>query len=251
MAVPNQSMNITTNYNQSLLKKRIVMMNAKKSNLHTMWKYFILVPLMAVVLCGLNKPVAMSSEALSNSELNVLMSQAKGLWFATIKEDKVQIEFKSDDYIDRNYRWSNSTTFNLNEFSTLPKDRKADFTVVREAGVITFNGKFDDDQGFGRFKFTPDKEYTKFLEFKGIDNMKDEEYISFFMMDVKRSYIQFLNDNGFKNLSKNQIISMSAFKIDGEYINYWKKIGYSEITASNLVSLKSMKIDSAYAKRHS
>lgn len=250
VAVPNQSMNITTNYNQSLLKKRIVMMNAKKSNVHTMWKYFVLLPLMAVLLCGLNKPVAMSSTPTNESTMptlkSMLMSAAKGLWFATIKEDKVQIEFKSDDYLDRNYRWSSSATFNVSEFSAMPKDTKADFTVTREAGTVTFTGKFDDDQGFGRFKFVPNKEYKAFLAFKGIDNMEDEEYISFFMMDVKRQYVQFLNDNGFKNLSKSQIISMSAFKIDANYINYWRKLGYTDITASNLVSLKSMKIDSAY-----
>ncbi len=249
VAVPNQSMNITTNYNQSLLKKRIVMMNAKKSNVHTMWKYFVLLPLMAIMLCGLNKPVAMSSTPVKEEGVNVkglMMSAAKGLWFATIKEDKVQIEFKSDDYIDRNYRWSNSATFNLSEFSALPKDTKTDFTVTREAGTVTFTGKFDDDQGFGRFKFVPNKEYKAFLSFKGIDDMEDEEYVSFFMMDVKRQYVQFLNDNGFKNLSKSQIISMSAFKIDAEYIKYWRKLGYTDITASNLVSLKSMKIDSTY-----
>jgi len=249
VAVPNQSMNITTNYNQSLLKKRIVMMNAKKSNIHNMWKYFILLPVMVILVCGLNKPIAMSStvvEEMPKISNAAMMSQAKGLWFAIIKEDKVQIEFKSDDDIDRNYRWSNSTVFNLNEFSSIPKDNKADFTVKREAGTVTFTGKFDDDQGFGRFKFTPNKEYISFLAFKGIENMKDEEYVSFFMTDVKRQYIQFLNDNGFKNLSRNQIISMSAFNIDKDYIKYWRQIGYTDITANNLVSLKSMKIDSAY-----
>ncbi|MEJ5993348.1 M56 family metallopeptidase [Pedobacter sp. Du54] len=250
VAVPNQSMNITTNYNQSLLKKRIVMMNAKKSNVHTMWKYFVLVPLMALLLCGLNKPVAMSSVPATESTLNVkdlmLISAAKGLWFATIKDDKVQVEFKSDEYIDRNYRWSNSATFNVSEFSALPSATKTDFTVTREAGTVTFTGKFDNDQGFGRFKFVPNKDFKAFLAFKGIDDMEDEEYVSFFMMDVKRQYVQFLNDNGFKNLSKSQIISMSAFKIDAEYIKYWRKLGYIDITASNLISLKSMKIDSIY-----
>src|SRR5476651_1186342 len=56
VSVPNFSMRITTNYNQSLLKKRIVMMNAKRSNIHTMWKYFMLMPLLGALVCGLNKP---------------------------------------------------------------------------------------------------------------------------------------------------------------------------------------------------
>src|SRR4030095_3684893 len=51
-------LSITTNYNQSLLKKRIAMMNAKKSNLNTSWKYFFLLPMFAFFACLLNQPMA-------------------------------------------------------------------------------------------------------------------------------------------------------------------------------------------------
>src|SRR5258708_6742837 len=60
VSAPHLALSVTTNYNQSLLKKRIVMMNAKKSNIHTMWKYFILAPLMAGLACALNQTVAFS-----------------------------------------------------------------------------------------------------------------------------------------------------------------------------------------------
>lgn len=253
VAVPNWSMNITTNYNQSLLKKRIVMMSAKKSNVHIMWKYFIILPMLVVLLTGLNKPIALAKEGLNTGAAMHLpqppkeMNQSKGLWFATIKDDKINIEFKSDDN-DENRRWSSSATFNQSEFSSLPTKEKAEFTITREAGTIVFNGKFDEDQGYGRYKFTANKEFKQFAAFKNIKNMEDEEYFSFFLMNVKRSYVQFLNDNGFKDLTKNQVISMSAFKIDAPYINYWKRIGYTNITPNNLVSLKSLKIDSIYVE---
>lgn len=250
VAVPNWSMNITTNYNQSLLKKRIVMMNAKKSNVHIMWKYFIVLPLLVVMLAALNKPVALAKamnepNLMTNFTAKANLNQGKGLWFAVIKGDKINIEFKSDDD-DDNRRWSSSSTFNLSDFPNLPRTEKGTFSVKREAGTVEFNGKFDEDQGFGKYKFTPNKDFKSFIEFKGIENMEDDEYFSFFMMDVKKQYVQFLNDNGFKNLTKNQIISMSAFKIDADYINFWKKIGYTDITPNNLVSLKSLKIDSVY-----
>ncbi len=251
VAVPNWSMNITTNYNQSLLQKRIVMMSAKKSNVHIMWKYFIILPMLVVLLAGLNKPVAfakLGTETTPDMDKFLLtkeVNQSKGLWFATIKDDKVNVEFKSDDN-DENHRWSSSANFNLKEFSTLPRNEKAEFTITREAGTVVFNGKFDEDQGYGRYKFTVNKEFKDFAAFKNIKDMEDEEYFAFFMMDVKRAYVQFLNDNGFKDLTKNQILSMSAFKIDADYINYWKKIGYTNITPNNLVTLKSLKIDSVY-----
>lgn len=251
VAVPNWSMNITTNYNQSLLKKRIVMMSAKKSNVHIMWKYFVMLPMLVVLLAGLNKPVAFAKmDVGTGPDLDKMVrskevNQSKGLWFATIKNDKINVEFK-DDNNDENHRWSSSANFNLSEFSTLPRNEKADFTITREAGTVVFNGKFDEDQGYGRYKFTVNKDFKDFAAFKNIKDMEDEEYFAFFIMDVKRSYVQFLNDNGFKDLTKNQIISMSAFKVNADDLKYWRKIGFTNLTPNNLVSLKSLKIDSVY-----
>ena len=58
VSVPHLPFSLTNNYNQSLLKRRIVMMNSKRSSLHTVWKYFFLIPLFAGLVCALNRPVA-------------------------------------------------------------------------------------------------------------------------------------------------------------------------------------------------
>jgi beta-lactamase regulating signal transducer with metallopeptidase domain len=58
VSAPHFPLNLTTNYNQSLLKKRIAMMNAKRSSLNTAWKYFFLVPMLALFACLLNEPRA-------------------------------------------------------------------------------------------------------------------------------------------------------------------------------------------------
>ena len=58
IAVPNKPLSITTNYNQSLLKQRIMMMNAKRSTPHAYWKYTFLVPLFFGTLLLLNEPAA-------------------------------------------------------------------------------------------------------------------------------------------------------------------------------------------------
>ena len=56
IAVPNKPLNITTNYNQSLIKKRIIMMNSKRSTPHAYWKYAFLVPLFLGMLLLINEP---------------------------------------------------------------------------------------------------------------------------------------------------------------------------------------------------
>src|SRR6478736_410278 len=58
VSAPHYPRSLTTNYNQSVLKKRIVMMNAKKSSMHTTWKYFFLLPLLIAAASLLNEPVA-------------------------------------------------------------------------------------------------------------------------------------------------------------------------------------------------
>src|SRR5215471_10789324 len=58
VSAPHFPLSLTTNYNQSILKKRIAMMNSKRSNLHTAWKYFFLIPVLAFLACLLNEPIA-------------------------------------------------------------------------------------------------------------------------------------------------------------------------------------------------
>ena len=47
---------VTTNYNQSLIKQRILKMNGKRSHRFSYWKYAFLLPLLFTLLLGLNKP---------------------------------------------------------------------------------------------------------------------------------------------------------------------------------------------------
>jgi hypothetical protein len=61
VSAPHLPFSITNNYNQSLLKKRIVMMNSKRSSFHTVWKYFFLLPVLTVLVCALNKPAVLAA----------------------------------------------------------------------------------------------------------------------------------------------------------------------------------------------
>src|SRR6187551_1399836 len=102
VSAPHFPLSLTTNYNQSILKKRIAMMNKKRSNLHTAWKYFFLLPVFAFLACLLNEPVAIGQKA-GKSEKSVKNHgmETQGYWFAIIKDDKVNIRF-SDEQMDDN-----------------------------------------------------------------------------------------------------------------------------------------------------
>ncbi len=64
VSAPHLSLGITTNYNQSLLKKRILMMNAKKSNIHIgVGSIFPWCPCLGILACVLNDLAADSQAA--------------------------------------------------------------------------------------------------------------------------------------------------------------------------------------------
>jgi len=61
ISVPQLPLNLTTNYNQSFLKKRLVMMNCKKSSASSSWKYLLVLPLLGLTIITLN-PIQLQSQ---------------------------------------------------------------------------------------------------------------------------------------------------------------------------------------------
>lgn len=248
VSVPHFPLSITTNYNQSLLKKRVAMMNAKRSNVHTSWKYFFLLPLLVLFACLLNEPVVMAqtdkndnNAVAKNSHKNKGVP-TEGVWFAVIKNDKVSFQLKSEDD-----DFSTSTTsFPLSEIKDLPRDKNGTFSVTRDAGTIQFTGKFEGDQGMGRYEFQPDRSYTEVMRKEGIEFDDHHNQLVFFLVNIQRTYPQMLKDNGYTKFDKNDLIPLAALKVDAAYIQSLKKNGYSNIELHDLIPLKSLGIDGAY-----
>jgi hypothetical protein len=257
VSAPHLALSVTTNYNQSLLKKRIVMMNAKKSNIHTMWKYFILVPIMGGLACALNQTIAYS-QAVKNTTAKTHTStkqvhknwgstdRTEGSWFATIRGERVRIEFRGDD---NDHDWSSSSDdFKLSELSSVPRDQKGDFVITRDAGTMKFSGKFDGNEGLGHYKFVANKEFTDYVGNEGITDMDYQDEFAFFIININKAYVHMLKDNGYGHISKDEMISMAALKVDEPFIKYWKQNGYPDISAEQLVSAKALGVDGEYVK---
>ncbi|WP_454804567.1 M56 family metallopeptidase [Mucilaginibacter phyllosphaerae] len=244
VSVPNLSLRITTNYNQSLLKKRIVMMNAKRSNVHTTWKYFFLLPLMAFLMCAFNKPMASHLPGVTKIQnvYDTVDNPRQGTWTATIRDEKVDIQFNSDN--DGNHM-SNSN-FLLSEFTPLPNKAEGNFKLVREAGTMNFTGKFDGIKGRGRYSFTANREYMKNLEVEGISGIEKNDELAFFMINIKKSYITMMHRQGYKNISKSDLIATAALGVNEPYIVSLKQNGFPNIGVQDLITGKAMGITGQY-----
>ena len=73
IAIDKKPLVITTNYNQSMIKQRILRMNAKKSNPYSYWKYAFIVPLVFAMLLVINKPIASIAENVEPGAFNIIV----------------------------------------------------------------------------------------------------------------------------------------------------------------------------------
>lgn len=91
---------VTTNYNQSLIKQRILKMNEKKSHKFNYWKYTFLLPILFLLILGLNKPVDLlaNTPLHSNIPINELESSQDKV-FST--QDELTSPSLSDKDIDQ------------------------------------------------------------------------------------------------------------------------------------------------------
>ncbi|HEV7782435.1 MAG TPA: M56 family metallopeptidase, partial [Chitinophagaceae bacterium] len=254
VSAPHFPLSLTTNYNQSILKKRIAMMNTKRSNLHTSWKYFFLLPVLALFACLLNEPRAKAQTTIitKNGYKKHSDPGAEGYWFAVIKGDKINIRFSDellDDDDDDNFKSGhsfNGSTFKLSELGTLPRGTSGTFSILREAGKIEMTGKFEDNTGMGKYKFIADKAYSDYMSAELKEKLDEDDQLTFFFINIKKDYLQTLKSEGFSTITKDAIIPMAAMHIDGAYIRSIKDAGFKDVTLEDLIPLKALGIDDKY-----
>ena len=257
VSAPHLPLSLTTNYNQSILKKRIAMMNTKRSNLHTAWKYFFLLPVFAFLACLLNEPAARAQTNIENvknerkNEKNAEKNSEKGMktegyWFAVIKDEKVNIRFSEErEDFEKSNSW-NGTTFKLSELGTLPKGSEGTFTITREPGTMQMTGKFEGNTGMGTYKFVADKGYVDYMNRELKETLDNDDQIAFFFINIKKEFLTMLRSEGYKEVTKDDLIPVAALGIDKAYISAIRNAGFKDVSLENLVPLKALGIDEKY-----
>jgi hypothetical protein len=149
------------------------------------------------------------------SKANSFDLETEGVWFAVLKNGKVSIQFRNDE---DGLNSMNGTTFLLTDFKDLPREKQGTFSLMREAGTMEFNGKFEGDQGMGRYRFASNKRLADYIKSEGVNETTDKDLMTFFMVDVNRPYIQMLKSEGYSNLGKNDLVPLAALRVDAAFI---------------------------------
>ncbi len=275
VTAPHLPLRVTNNYNQSILKTRIAMMNKKRSNLHTAWKYFFLLPVLAILAASLNEPLTASAKQIdvrnqnnedakknandvnANGAIGGNTNDTKenrrnrqdipteGSWFAQIKGDKISIQFKSDDDKDNEHHF-NGNTYKLTDFTPTPKEGVTAFKMTRDAGTMELTGKFEGNNGMGHYKFVADKAYADYMSSELKEKLDDEDLMTFFFVDAKKTYLSSLKGEGYTGITKEELIPLAALDVSLPYIRSIKNAGFKEVTLEDLIPLKSLGVDEKY-----
>ncbi len=262
VSTPDMPTGLATSYNQSFLKKRILMMNSKKSTAKSGWKYLIIIPLLTLTVLSFNRVKPNESLATSpekedttistDAEKQTIISEVsrdltRGTWDAEVGGGKLCIMFRSAAPLERNF-WSITRCYDPSFFGNFPKGEKQILKIARDAGTMTFTGEFDGKTGDGRYTFTPNTGFIASLKDYGL-HVKEKDLVHCFLTDFDAEYLTYLkkenlaiNQDDFEDIIRKSL-PLDQLKM---YRRELSKLGYTNYTMEEVAKLNLFDVDAAY-----
>ncbi|MBF9255781.1 M56 family metallopeptidase [Pontibacter sp. 172403-2] len=299
IAVPNKPLSITTNYNQSLLKQRIMMMNAKKSTPHAYWKYAFLLPVFFGTLLLVNEPAVSQATpndktmampapevtpnptlALSGKEkltgkikekveakvkeklkesikqqtgtkrgnslnINGQADMSNGYWYSSQENGQYCFEFKGSK---GSSNWNMTRCFDKSQFQ---KKGNETYVMTREAGTLQLTGNLEAEVGQGKYTFTEDAAFKKYLADNNITTDEQNLLFHLFFANVDKNYISYLKKN-YEDVEGEQLQKLAIFNITQhdfqQYVDLFQKYSNKKPSVEDVVAARIHGIDAAYVQ---
>ncbi len=156
-SIANQHELLTTNFYNSLIKERIVMLQKSRSQTKKQWRYFLILPLLGVVLLSMNtKEVYVEKEptekvetstTYQNPEIEIIFTKST----SDTQLDEIEDELKANDIsmkiktLERNDQGL-ITSIDV-DFKT--PNGSANYAVIKEDGISDFYFRTSKDGSFG------------------------------------------------------------------------------------------------------
>lgn len=171
-----------------------------------------------------------------------------GFWNATIEENQVCITFNNGD---KNSVWIVNDCFNKSEFSALPS-QESEFTLTRAAGKITFKGKFDGNEGYGKQTFSPNETFKTWLASQGVSENDDAFLFNAFIANIDENYVNKIKNMGLSGLNAETWASLIHSRVSLSYIeeirSAFNKNGYKLDNVGEIANLKMMGVEANYVE---
>lgn len=267
VAVPNFPLGIATNFNQLSIKKRIKMINTKKSSIKSMWKYPFIVPVFFAAMLLFNSPtnsqiVTANPQPQPNTSFNAmdidhflssfvanqdLSGVLQGSWEADFAND--QVCFRFQDAQKTATSWNTQKCLPAEELKASPNMSRQEFRLNRAAGTIVFQGSFKNGKGSGSYQFEESATFRNYLESKHIKDIQSGALFFAGLTNINREYIEFLDEKGYQ-LDANTLTTLAFPDVNLPYLkrqlDYFSKAGYSDLSLNKIAALKTMNIGEPY-----
>ena len=270
VSVPQHPIGLAMNYNQSTLKKRISMMNAKKSSVQSSWKYLLLLPVLGLSISTFNRVVAQHPIA-----PNALQDVTPITGSPQVVETPVAIEVQQAPNPPREIATPpplpSQTTMPTNsapEVDPVPTvDPEKAATSILNAGPIKgfWQAEVDAQAVCVQFENSRDNwrkhwnisrcfapeiispqpttgDGTYVIKREAgkvtlVGNFKNDYGQGRFTFEPAVDFVQYLNQKGYRNLEDEYVFHLYMADINRAYFDYLAKEGLTEISKQELLNL--------------
>src|SRR5215210_6451482 len=151
-------------------------------------------------------------------------TQKSGDWTASISKDDAKVQLNLEERRNKNgSKHQHGSSYDFSELQGLTRDQAlsggpVNFSLVREAGRIDFEGSFQDGKGSGTFRFTGNPAFVSAMKSRGFNFEDDSEYhndrlFSAAMINVTTALADDLASAGFGKLQTEDLFKAAIFKI--------------------------------------
>jgi hypothetical protein len=121
----------------------------------------------------------------------------------------------------------------LQGLSTADGDTK--FQLVREAGTVSFEGRFSGGEGAGHYRFEPNAAYQGEMTKLGYANLSPEEQFQLALFDLGPARVKALAELGHAKIPHDQLLQVAIFQVTPEHIRALKAAGYDKLSLDELI----------------
>ncbi len=263
ISAPDYPLNITTNYNQSFLKTRIMMMEAKKSSMRSAWKYLLLLPIFGVSIITLNavKPDLKKSEKQAITRVTDEIENHDDFGIPTVGEfeakkngNLVCVDFLADvsEEEGENMTWSYKKCFKQMSFLSLPTEEST-FEITRDAGTLVFTGSFEEKIGTGTYEFKLSEQFRDaIVQFGEETDVTPDKLFLYFLNNTNLEYINYVKAQNYEDFSLEEMAGLSIFGVSFKEFKALntdlKDIGYNELRLEEIQELNIHNVSTDYIK---
>lgn len=167
------------------------------------------------------------------------------------KDGKIHLSFERRSEKGTNQMGSNyllSDLQGLTNAQLSASDTPVKFSLVREAGTIDCEGKFNNGKGIGTFRFTSNPQFVSAMQSRGF-TFSDEKLFSAATLNLTTAFVDDLKSVGFDNLKTEDLFKAVIFKVTPQFMREMASIGFPNLDMEELVKARIFKIDADYARQ--